>query len=314
MKEPLYIRILTGVGAWFSAIFIIAFLGISNWLDDGAIIIGIFFLIGAVLTGRSSKTIFLRQLALALAFCGNLLVLYGTTHHFHFDFNLPVLVSIQAIVCFVMYPLLPSPVYRFIAPIGLVSLLVAWIVDFEIFTAMHILTAGTMLLAGVLVLRKEKPRSLTPLTYSAAAMLPAALLFMNLTQLSPFGEHFRGPLWPSSVILAIGLIYLYIHLAGGADKLRQPWFILAVACTILLGVFTTPGVLVVVGLFILGFAFQDVFLSGLGYIFLPCFLILFYYAMNIDLAYKSYVVAGSGVVFLVVRWLASYCSPKGAIQ
>jgi uncharacterized membrane protein len=33
-------------------------------------------------------------------------------------------------------------------------------------------------------------------------------------------------------------------------------------------------------------------------------LVVFYYALDVDLAHKSWVIAGSGVLLLIVRWIA----------
>jgi uncharacterized membrane protein len=153
-------------------------------------------------------------------------------------------------------------------------------------------------------LLKKRSESLTPLVYSAAAMLPATLLFMNLTQIDLWEIYFRIPLWPSSIVLAAGLIYLYFHLAGGWKLFREPLLILAVISTILLGVFTTPGILVAIGLLVVGYSFDDPILTELSYLFLVCFLVVFYYALGVDLAHKSWVITGSGVLLLIVRWIA----------
>jgi uncharacterized membrane protein len=77
-----------------------------------------------------------------------------------------------------------------------------------------------------------------------------------------------------------------------------------------LGIFTTPGILVAVGLLIAGYAFGDRILTALAYLSLPSFLVFFYYALNVDLAHKSLVIAGSGVLLLVVRWIAGHCQTK----
>ncbi|MBI4777851.1 DUF4401 domain-containing protein [Candidatus Desantisbacteria bacterium] len=86
--------------------------------------------------------------------------------------------------------------------------------------------------------------------------------------------------------------------------------VLAILSTILLGIFTTPGILVAIGLLVVGYTFGDRILTVLSYLFLPCFLIVFYYALNIDLAYKSWVVAGSGVILLVVHWIVKNLQPE----
>jgi len=85
--------------------------------------------------------------------------------------------------------------------------------------------------------------------------------------------------------------------------------ICAIISTILLGIFSTPGVLVAIGLLVLGYTFGDLILMALSYLFLPCFLVCFYYALNIDLAYKSWVIAGSGILLLVVRYILGRLQP-----
>ena len=47
----------------------------------------------------------------------------------------------------------------------------------------------------------------------------------------------------------------------------------------------------------------------LSYLFLPCFLVVFYYVLNVDLAHKSWIIAGSGAVLLVVRWIVGRLHP-----
>ena len=137
---------------------------------------------------------------------------------------------------------------------------------------------------------------------------------MNLSQV----VMFNGGLWqavpdnpmaPSSAVLAGGLIYLFFRLAGGVRQARQPWLLVAVAATLMLGIFTTPGILVAIALLVAGYAFGDRALSALAYIFLPCFLVVFYYAMNVNLAHKAWIVGGSGLLLLGVRWLLRRSAP-----
>ncbi len=310
-KDPVYIRILSGFGAWFSAMFLILCLGISRMLESGTgtIIWGIIFLVAAIIIARASKAAFLSQFSLALAFAGNTLILIGAAIEIGSP-DVSVILITHAVVCAVVYPLYANSIYRFLAPTALVVFATAWIVEEEAFVLMHVLIAAETFLAGILLLRKKRPPLLTPLVYSAAAMLPATLLFMNLMQVDIWRTDFNEPLWPSNILLSGGLIYLYFHLAGGLKRLREPWLILAIVSTILLGIFTTPGIPVAVGLLIVGYAFGDRILTALSYLFVPCFLVFFYYALNVDLAHKSWVIAGSGVLLLVVRWIAGHCQPK----
>lgn len=316
-KDPLYIRILSGIGAWVAALFLILFLGISHILgtDISFFIFGIFFLAGGIGIAKASKATFLNQLSLALVFSGNILVLFGSVQAFRIR-DISILVIVHAIVCVVVYPLFYNSIYRFLAPTALVTLMTLWIIDKKVFFLIHVLIAAEMLFIGkLLFLRKQSP-SFRPLLYSAAIMLPTTLLFMNLTQVEIWGfgriwkDGFHEPLWPSSLLLTVGLIYLYVRLVGGWKRFQEYWMILTVSASIVLGIVTTPGILVAIGLLVIGYAFDDQIWTGLSYVFLPCFLVLFYYALNIDLAHKSLVIAGSGAVLLLVRWILGYCVSK----
>ncbi len=311
-KDPLYLRILSGVGAWFAAAFFILFLAISELLESGAsaIVIGVLLLGPGIIISRASKATFPSQLSLALAFAGNILVLFGVASVFERQAILAALVA-HAVACVVVYPLHVNSVYRFLAPTGLAVLATAWIFE-EAFVLMHLLIAAETLLAGVGILKKRRPPWLAPLAWSGAAMAPATILFMNLLEMDMWGPGYNEPAWPSSMLLAGALIYLYVHLAGGLKRIREPWMILAIASTILLGVFTTPGVLAAIGLLVAGHAFGDRILKAMSFLFLPCFLVLFYYALNIDLFHKSGVIAGSGALLLVVRWVAGRFPPGEA--
>ncbi len=310
-SDPIYISILSGIGAWFSAGFLISFFVISGIInsDAGAIICGALLLVAACAIVRSNKGTFLRQLALALAFAGNILIAFGAATASSPPGELTSALLMHAAVCALMYPLYPSTTYRFLAPIGLAIMATLWIIEEEFFVFIHLLLAAEMLLAGFLLLWRKCPPVFMPLAYAGATMLPATLLFMNLTQMHLWRTDFNKPLWPSSLLLSGGLIFLLLRLAG-SKRLAEPWMMLALVATVLLGIFTTPGILVAIALLIMGRAFSDRILAWLAYLFLPCFLIVFYYALHIDLVYKSYVVAGSGLLLLAVRWILQYLQTR----
>ncbi len=311
-KEPVYIRILVGIGAWFAALCLILFLAVASLIDSGAgaVLWGGVMLGAAVVPGRWRRGIFVSQLSLAMAIAGNLLVLFGFAEYSGFD-EIGVIVFAHAVITLLMYPLYSNSTYRFLSPTALAALVVFWIVDARVSVWFHGLAAAEIVLVGTLFLSRRRMPALEPLAYSAALMLPVVLLILNLSQAHLWRTDFNEPLWPSNLILALGLIILYLYLAG-VHHLRDSWMILAVTATLLLGVFTTPGILVAVGLLVMGYAFGDRVLSAFAFLFLPLFLVVFYYALNIDLAYKSAVVAGSGVLLLLVRKIAGWCRPDSA--
>ena len=306
-RPPLYLRILTGFGAWVAALFVILFMAMIDLLDTGlpALAWGLVFLAAGIFISRVSRAVFHEQLALALVMAGNLMVLFGGVDLLKLRDELAVLV-IHGLVCLIVSPLFANAVYRFLAPIGLAVLATFWLVETRQFVLIHPLLALETLLAGGLLRWTRRPAGLTPLAYAAAATLPGTLLFLHFTQKKFWRIGFSEPLWPSSLLLALGLSWVYLQLAGGFGQLRRFWLWLAILATWLLGVFTTPGILVVIGLLLFGEADDDRLLKLLAYLFLPAFLWVYYYALHIDLATKSYLVAGSGLVLLAVRGLVCW--------
>lgn len=322
IKDPLYIRILSGIGAWFASIFIIAFLGMSNIIthETGAIICGVAFIAVTVALAKTCTSTFPSQLALAMAFAGNILLVFGLTqvfgHSASHDEALLVLLLSHGVVCTTIYILYPSTVYRFFAPLALAILATIWItVELKTFEMMNLLIAGETLLFGILVLHTRRTAFIQPLLHAAATMLPATIFFMNYTQIVMQDWHIwrtipSNPMLPASALLAVSMVYLLFRLSGGNNQYCQPWLIVAVVAILLLGIFTTPGILVAIGLLIVGYAIGDRALTALAYLFLPCFLVVFYYSMNVSLAHKSWMVAGSGLILLAVRWLLQQRASK----
>jgi hypothetical protein len=321
-KDPLYIRILSGVGAWVASIFIVTFLGMTHVITQeiGAIICGVAFIAVTVTLAKTCKSTFPSQLALAMAFAGNILLVGGLMQAFDHSMSsgqaLLVLLLSHGVVCATIYILYPSTVYRFFAPLAFVIIATICIsFDLKTFEMMHLLIAGEALLFGILLLHTRRTPFFQPLLHSAATMLPATIFFMNLTQGTLLDWHIwrtvpSSPMLPSGALLAVGMVYLLVRLSGGIKQCRQPWLSVAVVAALLLGIFATPGILVAIGLLIAGYAFGDRFLTTLAYLFLPCFLVVFYYAMNVSLAHKSWMVAGSGLILLAIRWLLQQRASK----
>lgn len=82
--------------------------------------------------------------------------------------------------------------------------------------------------------------------------------------------------------------------------------VLAVAATLGLASFTTPGILAALGLMVLGYARGDRYLLGIGIAFFPVFIVVFYYELQISLLVKSWIMAGSGGLLLAVRWYLNF--------
>ena len=79
------------------------------------------------------------------------------------------------------------------------------------------------------------------------------------------------------------------------------WALVAVAL-LLIPAYQTPGILAAVIVLLLGFWRNNVLLMGLATLFLLFFLSAYYYNLDIILLNKSYILMGTGVVLLALRF------------
>jgi uncharacterized membrane protein len=94
-----------------------------------------------------------------------------------------------------------------------------------------------------------------------------------------------------------------LHCARSGGKGRREPVVLALLLILVLGLFSSPGMLTGLFLLVLGFQRRDWILIGYGVFFLPIFLVTFYYDLELDLACKSFVITGSGLCLLIGRGL-----------
>ena len=88
--------------------------------------------------------------------------------------------------------------------------------------------------------------------------------------------------------------------------MRSEPMIIATMGVLLLATFTTPGILAAIGLMVLGYARRESELTGLGILFFPVFIVIFYFEWKTSLLTKSWILAGSGCVLLAARYYLSH--------
>ncbi len=298
--DPVYIRILAAGGAWAAAICFISFLVISDLLSDSDVSQfgwGFGFLLGSILLRRGLNSIFWTQLALAFTSAGHMILIWwcGITYE-----SIGAVALTRAAITLVMYGIYPDPIYRFLASTTTLALTTFWMFEAKYHhNLLHVLIGLEAVVMGLVLAGRKGVALFSPLAYACAtALLGSILLYTGV-------EDFQGPLWPMRIIITIGLIGLYIWAAGGQSRLSDEWMLAAIGATILLGIFSNPGILAAVGLLVLGHALGDRICLVFGAVFLPVFIVIYYYSLNVDLAYKSWVLGGSGLVLLALRWFLS---------
>jgi len=299
-KDPVFITVLYGTGAWIASFFFLFFIFTIIDFNDISIYLGIaLYALSIFMTHRLSG-IFWNQLGTAFAITGNFIILFwaGETLDIHHPAGL---VPVQAAVCVLTYPFCKSGIYRFIAPLVLVILMVMYIFEEENMNLIHGLILAETLLFGSLLFIKRTPAALTPLFYAMSVALPATLIFFHLINMDVFTSGYHEPMRVSSIILSVSFTSMLLIMGGGFKTLKKPWMLVAAPATIILGLFTTPGILIALSLLVSGFYYGYRSLVILSFIFLPGFLFIYYYSLNLDLAYKSLILAGSGILLLTAR-------------
>lgn len=300
-SEPWFIKALIAIGAWVAAVCFIACLGIAELIDDSWLKLigwGVAFLVAATFLRRFTEHIFPVQLALAWSCVGHGLVIAGVAELFWGDSETIAVAATAMILCVVLYPIYPDSLHRFLSCALASSCLIAWIIDSGVWPLLPVEMLSKVIIIGMVFMYRRDLIILHPLGYAMAISVPASLLLV----LAP-KNVLDAPWWPTNIALAASLIWLYQWVAGGWSKLRTEPLALAVAATVCLACFTTPGTLAALGLMILGYASNDRYLLATGVLFFPVFIIVFYYEWDLSLLVKSWIMLGSGAVLLTARWL-----------
>lgn len=288
---PVTLQALVGAGAWASALCFLAFLGISRIIDKDTM-----WPAGLVLAAFATALrfrfhhVFITQGSLAIALAGEALVISGIGVQSNAYVSA---VAAAAVLAAALYPLYRDPVHRFLLPAVAIGLAVGLPFEQRCPGAVHAIVLALTAAALWLWTRPRLSAELRPLAYALAASIPATL--------AVFASGFRieTPAWPSTLILAGGMIGTIAWAAGGSLG-REP-VRLALAGTVLLGALFAPGILAGLLLLVLGYARRERALAGLGALSLAGFLVLFYYDINLDLGTKSALLGASGLALLGAR-------------
>lgn len=297
--DPVFLRVLAGAGAWAAAVCFIAFLATADLLTSSSESLfswGLVFLVAAAALKRFTRRTFTAQLSLAFISAGHMLIIGWAFETFGRRELLGLFLT-QAVLTAVLYPLFNDSFYRFMAPALAVLLASVWLIDDHLVEFLHVLTYLQFITAGVILSGRIIFNPLKPLAYAFAA--GGLGLIMTQTILGPEQISY----WPTRVLTAASLILLFFWAAGREGRRPGEWLYIAAASTLILAFFTNPGIPAAVCLLVLGYAQGDRLVSLLGILFLPAFIVVFYYNLEVDLAYKSWVLILSGLIFLGARTL-----------
>jgi uncharacterized membrane protein len=299
--EPWYIRTVLGLGGWLSALFFVGFLGLARVFEEPAIagLLGAIFFGAAAGLTRIARGSFVGQAMIALGLVGNAGILIGVAGLESGVRVLPLLFWGQIVFCVVAYPLLLNDAFRFLIVLLVPILGCIWFWEMTSQLGLQALLAAEVLLVAGLWIPERLPRVLRALQVAALTILPMSILLFEIVQ-HEIRRLQWAPSWSVTLLMGVVLILFYLRLAGMRwMRNRDVW--LAVVATAVLVTFSAQGLMVGLLLFVIAFARQDGYALVLALLFLPCFFVSYYYSLQVDLGYKSWIVAGTGLVILSSR-------------
>ena len=312
---PWFLALFAGVGAWIAALLGLLFcMFILQLWESGAgsLAMGVMLFVAASFLSRTVENVFGHQFALACLLTGNALILTGTVIALESGRMIGVLFFVQIVVAFAVFHFYRGALGFFLALLAIPHLAVAWCLSQDRAHPLHLIVAALAVAVVGLGLWRKRPRKLDPAAYAAAVALPFSLLMMEMLRGEDWFSFTKTttPLWPSSIVLAASVVVWITHGIPAKSCWQETWFRLVVVVLTVLGLFTTPGVLVALLLLLMGKSLGERVLMGLGYVFLLVFLSFHYYALDVSLAHKSWVIGGSGLILLITRWAADRLIPS----
>lgn len=324
-EVPIYLRILTLIGALIASGFFFLFLAISGILDeDGFLILGLVFVAaayGLLVAAKKSNPIlqvFFITCSFTLLAVGKILFVIGFVEMFDDLFSTRSRGVIWAatlgvgLATVLTYKLFPFVLDRFISSCSFLGFFIATVItlpdsDSDLMPVvatwiMNFFFLAYMICAGFLLLHEKVKKLYDPVAYALICTLLGLAVMQSGLMSDPKLEPVLGfEIWLPNFIAGFGLLYLLSHAVGGFKKQMDSQAIVIAAGVILLAFFTNAGILLSILLMVFGRMNHRPLVSLIGWISLTGFLIYYYYQLDFTLETKSYVLLGSGGLLLGIR-------------
>jgi len=324
-EVPIYLRILSLIGAVIATGFFFLFLAFIGGIDeDTLLILGLVFVAaayGLLIVAKKSNPIlhvFVTTCSFTILAVGKIMFVIGFVEMLDDLFSLSSRGEIWAatlgvgLATVLTYKLFPFVLDRFISScyllgyfIGsvialldsdsdLMPVAIAWIMNFFFLSY--------MICAGFLLLHEKVKKLYDPVAYaSICSLLGLAVMQSGLMNVPKFQPVLGIEIWLPNFIAGFGLLYLLSHAVGGFKKQMDSQAIVIAAGVILLAFFTNAGILLSILLMVFGRMNHRPLVAFIGWISLTGFLIYYYYQLDFTLETKSYVLLGSGGLLLGIR-------------
>lgn len=302
--DPLVLRLLLALASWVASGFLYGFVAVAFGFNDvSAMTFGLLVMVVCIIIHQRLRPshFFFQQFLLATMICGHLVALFGFMMQIGSSVDrLLILASTQTLLSLVTIPLFARGAYQAGALLLSITFWILTILEADAVGIYHaLLLAQTVALAAIVLAFSRR----SSIAYALAVSLGASIFLLDWMQSDLWRSPISAPLWPANLSLVLFTAALGYRLVPRQQWLH-PTVVTLTALLILLTFLSTPGLLFALNLLLLGYALRDAVFLAIGLTALPVFLVFFYYTLQISLLEKSGILLASGLVCLLIAWLA----------
>ena len=316
-RQPFYAHILIGLGTCISSFCLLAFLaglGIIRFEHAAGLTVWSLLLIAGALTvhkfagnDASIRQSLCTQGSFALMLAGKLLFVLGVTNAWNYELGLPVALTFITAMTYYTYPV---QLDRFLSSLAVLLALLStalWYGDvsgeqewfFNGYFSLQVIAAA------IVLMRFNTKPDYVPIAYALAIALCFSALYVSLP--AQFGGEGNSeaisPLFVNNVLAGM---LVGVWAASKPNRFKAKQLLLVLGAAIVMAIISAPGVLLSIILLALGYAKHDRYLTAISMLFLPIFLWLYYYNLDVSLLQKSAILIGSGVALLLGRFYLKF--------
>jgi len=301
VRDPWYVVLLVGAGAWLAGILFLVFIAGTKLVDTSfkVMIAGAVLMPVALVLRWKTKHLFNHQLAFAAGIAGQLGFVLGLGAEL--DFTAETWAAAFAVEVLLVW-LYPDFAHRLLSTLLAVAAAAGFVYRLEWFSLIHGLVLVLAVATGLWLYEAKGAagrlrRHYRPVGYGLAAGLLGVLILSLSREMIDVGDW-----WKSSIVVGGALVVLvYQVLDGQAVRGVVRWGMVVAALAVAAVAWETPGISAALFVLVLGFSRGNRLLTGAALVFLALFVGFFYYNLQLTLLVKSGVLAGSGLLFLGLR-------------
>ena len=309
--QPWYIRTMVGFGAWLASFLLIGFVaGFTMAMDGGYAIVGLAFIVAAVLVRRSNDNDFLVQTSLAVSLAGQALLGWGIVEALGSD-NFEVFLIISTVISTVMFVVFPDRIHRVLMVLFVTTSATALMYFWELNAVVPVL--GPMLTVAVILLHDRQSvliangygRYVRPLMnglmLSAFGVLLLSTVYI-LPELGTIDPKIYPRPWISTVLFGGMLLYVGVNIGASlTDSISgASRYAIALLMVIVIGAsWFAPGLVLALIIVMLGAASGHKSFIAAGIAFFTVFLATYFYGIEVTLQTKSMTLVATGVTILL---------------